>query len=262
MHNYPFSVALPGGYRYPEISSALNAFDWVNMMIYDLTGPWDPSNPGQHSPMWWTISCIDYWMGQGVAADRLTLGVPFYGYNFGVSPVSSVTFRSMVQANPAYAFLDQVDQKYYNGINTIKAKTELAMDEVSGIMIWELGQDTGTISDYSLLMTIDETINNATSTAIASANTLQVFPNPVGALLQVRADNQRIEKLSIANVQGQILLEMQSWKYGDWTVPTGNLASGIYVLTVFTDKGVQSGKLVKGNGIDDSGFLIVDVFLD
>lgn len=47
----PLSVALPGSYRYPKITNAaLAAFDWVNMMIYDLRGPWDPSNPGNIPP--------------------------------------------------------------------------------------------------------------------------------------------------------------------------------------------------------------------
>lgn len=246
-HDYPLSVALPGSYRYPEISAAaLNAFDWVNMMIYDLTGPWDPSNPGQHSPMWWTISCIDYWMEQGVPADRLTLGVPFYGYDFSVNPVSSVTFRSMVQANPAYAFLDQVDQKFYNGINTIAAKTELALAEVSGIMIWEIGQDAfGTISEYSLLMTIDQTINNATSITEIHGSALTIFPNPVGDVLQVQTEQRVIEKIQISDMQGRILLETIPGASGQTVISTNQLVAGFYVLTAFTDQGKLSGKLVK-----------------
>ncbi|MBK8565264.1 MAG: hypothetical protein IPN76_18455 [Saprospiraceae bacterium] len=52
----PLTAALPGSYRYPQITAtALAAFDWVNLMVYDLTGPWDPSNPGQHSPLWWVV---------------------------------------------------------------------------------------------------------------------------------------------------------------------------------------------------------------
>ncbi|MBK8568106.1 MAG: hypothetical protein IPN76_33555 [Saprospiraceae bacterium] len=36
----PLTAALPGSYRYPQITApALAAFDWVNLMIYDLTGP-------------------------------------------------------------------------------------------------------------------------------------------------------------------------------------------------------------------------------
>ncbi len=45
------TAALPGTYRYPEISdAALAAYDWINLMAYDLTGPWAPNNPGPHSP--------------------------------------------------------------------------------------------------------------------------------------------------------------------------------------------------------------------
>ena len=42
--------------------------------------------------------------------------------------------------------------KYYNGRPTIKSKVKLASEQVSGIMIWEIGQDSFT--EYSLLKTI------------------------------------------------------------------------------------------------------------
>jgi GH18 family chitinase len=48
--------------------------------------------------------------------------------------------------------------KYYNGRPTIKSKVKLASEQVSGIMIWELGQDS--FSDYSLLKTIHKEYNN------------------------------------------------------------------------------------------------------
>jgi GH18 family chitinase len=42
--------------------------------------------------------------------------------------------------------------KFYNGRPTIKSKVKLASEKVSGIMIWELGQDS--FSEFSLLKTI------------------------------------------------------------------------------------------------------------
>ena len=49
----------------------------------------------------------------------------------------------------------RLEIKYYNGRPTIANKVELAVQKLSGIMIWELGQDSFT--EYSLLETIHKT---------------------------------------------------------------------------------------------------------
>ncbi len=42
------SAALPGSFRYSEVTDeALASFDWINLMVYNLTGPWAPDNPGR-----------------------------------------------------------------------------------------------------------------------------------------------------------------------------------------------------------------------
>ena len=56
---------------------------------------------------------------------------------------------AIVDAN---ADIDNVGTKFYNGRSTIRSKVQLASNEVNGIMIWELGQDS--FSEYSLLKTI------------------------------------------------------------------------------------------------------------
>ena len=84
--------------------------------------------------------------------EKLILGVPFYGYEFNNSNVSSFSFSSMVSLNNSYAEIDNVGTKYYNGRATIARKVKLASTKLSGIMVWELGQDS--FNDYSLLKTI------------------------------------------------------------------------------------------------------------
>ena len=46
-------------------------------------------------------------------------------------------------------------EQHYNGRPTIASKVKLAAQNLSGIMIWELGQDSFT--EYSLLQTIHKT---------------------------------------------------------------------------------------------------------
>lgn len=244
----PLTAALPGSYRYPEITDpALAAFDWVNMMVYDLTGPWDPSNPGQHSPYWWAQNCIQYWQNQGVPAQQLTLGVPFYGYDFGVNPVESFTYRGIVNQDLANAQLDQTGQKYWNGIPTIQAKTELALDEVAGIMIWEIGQDAfGANAQYSLLRAIDEVVD-AASVGVADIGraALQLYPNPVGERLSVRLPGNEAFQLRIYDLRGRLVLEQQAAGNEAAEVSVADFPAGMYGISVYSADRTLSGRFLK-----------------
>jgi GH18 family chitinase len=51
---------------------------------------------------------------------------------------------------------DEFDSVYYNGIATIKQKTEFAKREgLGGVMIWEISQDVN--DERSLLKSINDT---------------------------------------------------------------------------------------------------------
>jgi chitinase len=247
-HNKILTVALPGGFRYPQITDeALMAFDWVNIMVYDLTGPWDSSNPGQHSPYSWSQDCIQYWKSQGLEAQKLTLGVPFYGYDFGVNPVNSFTYRGILAENIVNAQFDQSGQKYWNGIPTIKAKTQLAINEVGGIMIWEIGEDAfGTDAPYSLLRAIDEVVDAAVvSVNQPSKASIQLFPNPVQSQLWVRCEVTVEAQLQIHDAQGRLVFTQKMNKNGLEKLEIAHLEAGMYVVSVFSGKEVFRGRFVK-----------------
>ena len=151
------SAAYPSETRYSLITEeALNALDFINLMVYDYTGPWNPS-PGQHSSYNHAKRGIHFWKNKvGINPSKLTLGVPFYGYDFQNSTtVKSFTYGSMVASDVSNSEKDNVGKKYYNGRPTIANKVKLASQNLSGIMIWELGQDS--FSEYSLLETIHKT---------------------------------------------------------------------------------------------------------
>jgi hypothetical protein len=232
------TAALPGEYRYPAITNAaLAAFDWINMMIYDLTGPWAPDQPGPHSPYSWTVECVQYWKSQGVPGSKLTLGVPFYGYNFGVSPVGSFTFRGIVNQDPANAYLDQSGMKYWNGIPTIQDKTLLALQEVSGVMIWELGQDAfGGISNLSLLTAIDQVIDENSSSLAAAANPgIRLVPVPATDFIHVNTDGLP-ELVSVYDLNGRLMISekpgMESFR-----LDVSGLPAGLYWLHIIEKSG-------------------------
>ena len=161
IHGKGMAAAFPSETKFSQISDqALAVFDFINIMVYDYTGSWNPSQPGQHSSYNHAERGINYWKNiVGIAGEKLTLGVPFYGYNFlNSTTVESFTYGSMVASNTSNSERDQVGNKYYNGRPTIANKVKLAAQNLSGIMIWELGQDSFT--EYSLLQTIHKTYSD------------------------------------------------------------------------------------------------------
>lgn len=246
----PLTAALPGQHRYAHISdSALAVFDWVNMMIYDRTGPWDPSNPGPHAPFAWTQQCINYWKSQNVPARKLVVGVPFYGYNFGGLPVVSVRYAQLVAQDTANAYRDNIDATFWNGIPTIKAKTALAMQQTAGVMIWELGQDAfGALAPLSLLRAIDEVVDDATTaTEIVDDDKLVLYPNPIADVLRIgsaAATSEMATRIVVRDVLGRIVAELVIG--GDvQSIPTSNWGAGTYYAHILTGRSVTTRVIVK-----------------
>jgi GH18 family chitinase len=134
---------------------ALQAYDFINVMVYDKTGIWRPEKPGPHSPYSYAQEALKYWtVERKIPSEKLTLGVPFYGHDF--TQVKYINYRDIVEINPAYAYQDEFAATYYDGIPTIVKKAELARQSFGGIMIWQIGGDA--FNDLSLLRAIDQTI--------------------------------------------------------------------------------------------------------
>ena len=149
--NKLITAALPNNTRFTNISTeASNAFDFINIMAYDMTGPWAPNKPGQHSSFNDAKMGIEFWNKlQSVPKEKLTLGVPFYGYNFTDPIVTSATYGEIIKAGIQFADQDELGKIYYNGRPTIEQKVQLASETTGGIMIWEIAQDS--FDEYSLL---------------------------------------------------------------------------------------------------------------
>jgi chitinase len=134
---------------------SLEAYDFINVMVYDKTGTWRPDNPGPHAPYSYAEEALKYWTEERkIPAEKLTLGVPFYGYDF--VGIKSINYQKIVEMDPANAYRDEVGAIFYNGIPTMVKKTELAKKSFGGIMIWEVSQDA--LDDLSLLRAIDQTL--------------------------------------------------------------------------------------------------------
>jgi chitinase len=74
-----------------DIRSVAALLDFLNIMTYDYHGPWDPV-AGHNAPLYagagatpaWSVhgSFVLYHTSFGIPADRMTLGVPFYGHSY------------------------------------------------------------------------------------------------------------------------------------------------------------------------------------
>lgn len=139
-----------GGANVPDV--ALACFDWVNIMAYDASGPWNPNAPGQHSSLEFTKSTVAYWLKRGLPNAKAVVGVPFYGYGFGAAyNKTGYAYSELVIGYKDAANADQVGNTiWYNGLPTIRAKARFVREQkLGGIMIWSLNQDAP--GDNSLL---------------------------------------------------------------------------------------------------------------
>ena len=254
-HNKILSAALPAIYRYPLITNkALAVFDFINIMAYDKTGPWSPNSPGQHSSYDFAVHAINYWKSQGINAEKLTLGVPFYGYNFDdQSNVFGFSYASMVNTNILNADVDQVGKAYYNGRPTIERKVELSAQNASGIMIWELAQDR--FDKYSLLSAIHNKFNSLgfTTTGLCGnvvfadqfkQSQFHIYPNPAKNKVLIEGVSNGEIVVSVFNLLGNKLEIIQTESFNKTELDISGLTEGIYLLNIENHGVSQWQKLI------------------
>lgn len=168
--NKLITAALPSSPGNVVTHDVLTQFDFINIMSYDHTGPWSPDRAENHASYSDAMDDLNYYLNTlKVPKDKLILGVPFYGHGFGPGlsdPVIAwMTYKEIVST---YAGAEWVDHwhlpngyiMHYNGIPTIKNKTQLAMKKAAGIMIWEIMYDMAD-SRKSLLNAIYEAASTA-----------------------------------------------------------------------------------------------------
>jgi GH18 family chitinase len=148
-------------------TEALKKFDFINVMSYDETGPWRPNEPGPHSTYVKAEEDLQYWTNtRGFPKKKINLGLPFYGYCFGTTYAESMPYSNIINTFPEAAQQDTVTTPigeiiHFNGLNTIKSKTELALKKAGGVMIWQLLQDCE--GDKSLLTAINAIIKKGSA---------------------------------------------------------------------------------------------------
>ncbi len=140
------TIAVIGLYGTSIVNGVFATVDYLTIMAYD-------DNDYEHSTYNLAVQCMNYWRGRGVPAAKAILGVPFY-----CRPTWETYAQLLAQGADPYS--DTYNGKGYNGITTIKNKTNLAFDQGGGIMMWELSGDVS--GQYSLVSAIHEVVLNRT----------------------------------------------------------------------------------------------------
>ena len=192
---------------------------------------------------------VNGWVNNGFSKSKLVIGLPAYGKT--PSDNSAIIYRDIVNLYSPQADTDMITHNnktyYFNNINTIKEKTQYMLDnELKGVMMWELGQDTTVNDPKSLLWNIHETIYNpgavATPEFIATANTLKLYPNPTCDNIYIETEVDT-EKVQLINFTGQVILE-QIIRDNKTEINTSDIKSGIYFVKVFSINNITTRKLV------------------
>lgn len=152
-------------------SALLSHLDYVFPMTYDecgAEGEFGWGQVGQHSSYDYFCKALDFFTDSlKVPAQKLCMGVPFYGYEFPNSDTTAgghgVGYSKILESHPELdaSQTDSIGLLWYNGVPTMRRKCEYAVEKgVAGIMIWEITTDSDD-PDKSLLRTIRSTLDQA-----------------------------------------------------------------------------------------------------
>jgi chitinase len=170
----------PGMYHSVDFAAVAKVVDLIGLMNYDYVGPWRKET-GFHAPLYSDHSgsadrTVHAYLDEGVPANKLLLGVPFYGYswkavgadNHGLfQPGEAVHqdrpyryIQTLIASSTVYRDPEAQAPWLYDG-NTFwtyedavsaRFKGEYAQQHsLGGVMVWELGEDS---SDAQLLKAV------------------------------------------------------------------------------------------------------------
>jgi chitinase len=186
----------PSAYEPLDWERIHQSLDFINVMAYDMSGGWSELT-GFNAPLYNSSpnpveelsadSALQGYLAQGIPANKIVMGVPFFGHSFtGVSDENNGLHQPFEAADTtpydyrvltSGGFLDTMTRHWheeaqvpwlytdandglmitYEDPTSIKLKTSYALENgLGGVMFWELSQDN---DDADLLKAIDATIN-------------------------------------------------------------------------------------------------------
>jgi GH18 family chitinase len=128
--------------------AALPYFDLIGIMSYDAIGPTWGTPGDEHASYAQAEADLRLWLGKGVPAAKLALGLPFYGRGFGQYRPNWTLAEIKAEMGGDAMRGDVVGQRCggcsyitFNGLPTLERKARLAGAWGAGVMVWEVDQD-------------------------------------------------------------------------------------------------------------------------
>ncbi|MFG1608470.1 glycosyl hydrolase family 18 protein [Actinoplanes sp. NPDC049265] len=217
------AVVSEGGTANGVPTSVFGIVDWLNIMAYDGGSP--------HANYDWSIASANFWKGRGLPKAKTVLGVPFY------SRPGYLTYAQLVAQDPANANRDCTPAgECYNGLPTIRRKTQWAVANAGGIMNWELSQDaTGA---NSLVSAIYEVASGGGTTPPPSGGRTGAITGIAGKCVDIAAANS-------ANGTAVQLYDCNGSNAQTWTVGTDGTIRGLGKCLDVNAAGTANGSLVQ-----------------
>jgi chitinase len=125
------SVALPAESNFPL--GRLAVVDRVHLMSYD--------RGEKHATYEQAVLDVQTFLDAGIPADKLVLGLPFYGRNTS-PPYKVLSYGEITSIYSPLPDVDEVNGVYFNGLTTIQEKMCYGIESgLGGFMVWELAHD-------------------------------------------------------------------------------------------------------------------------
>ncbi|MFJ2188144.1 glycoside hydrolase family 18 protein [Kitasatospora sp. NPDC087861] len=158
----------------PELSDSV---DWLNLMTYDLHGPWEGKGPANHQANLYSDptdpeprqrsadKAVVHYQERGLPSEQIVLGAPLYGHGWtGVAPgergglyqsatatAPDLSYRE-VDALPGTVYVDRdhgaswkYDGTTFYSYDTAEVLTQKARyvrrNDLGGVMVWSLDGD-------------------------------------------------------------------------------------------------------------------------
>lgn len=126
----------------------------------------------------------------------------------------------------------------------INKQSDLPLEVVAGLRdggnVWQIEENGLETSLWKLVPASVTSIDGHTV-----KDEIKVYPNPVKDVLNIKAgESLSIEKIEVTDINGRVIYI--NHKAGNSTeIQASDWTNGIYILKVFTDKGVHSEKIIK-----------------
>ncbi|MDO8549592.1 MAG: glycosyl hydrolase family 18 protein, partial [Ignavibacteria bacterium] len=272
--------------QYLEYNLLSSNINWFSMMGYDFHGSWT-THAGHNAPLYQPSNCFDGASDIGikyliitrqVPKQKVLLGVPFYGKEFnaaglyqsqsGVTDLTYTTVAPRINSSGWEYYWDDFSKVPYllNTAHTkvvtfddtvsIRVKCEYALDnQLSGMMIWALGQDI-VGSSQPLLETIGREMGLVTSVETFPEQIAMGFylfdnyPNPFNPSTKIEylIPESSFVTLKVYDLLGRevatLVNEMKSKGKYEVNFDAANLGSGLYTYVLSSGNFFQSKKMM------------------